>query len=150
MGVFLCLLAIGETSCYTTDRVVLSDRSAHSVAIARDIPTFKILLAARPSYAWKVYFSYRIAGRGGGLENELAALASGYAAARNAGMIVWLPNGTLASFTGETIIHGVGQADPLHSGFAEAMMVRVEEGPNRGLYGWTIDDVMQHQGSPMP
>jgi hypothetical protein len=150
IGVFLCLFALGQISCdgLYADRVVLSDWSAHSVAIARDIPTFKILLAARPSYAWRVYFSDWIAGSG--LEKDLAARAGGYAAALNAGMIVWLPNGTLANDRGWTKIPRIGPSGPRYGGFAQAVKIRVREGPNRSLEGWTLPDLMQRQGNPIP
>jgi hypothetical protein len=144
----LAALVIGDVNEFIS--TVLSDPTTHSVALARDIAAFKVLLAARPSRAWRDYFDRWIAGTG--LENELATLASGYPAALNAGMIVWAPNGTLARDTGRTIIRGGAgtlraQARPRSGGFAQAVRVWVREGPNGGLEGWTIPDLMQHQGS---
>jgi hypothetical protein len=157
LSAFACLLAIESTCCDVpglyTDRVVLSDPTAQSVALARDVASFKVLLAARPSRTWSAYFELRIAGTD--FEGEFRTLARRYTTALNAGAIVWVPNGTLGRETDRIIIRGVArlpsaQAGHRNGGFAQAVRVRVREGPDRGLEGWTIPDLMQREGSLSP
>src|ERR1700691_3496420 len=149
LSALVCLLVIESPGCdmpgLHIDRVILSDRTARSVALARDIASFRILLAARPSPAWGNYFEHWIAGTG--FEDELRTLAGSYTAALNGGAIVWVPNGTLGNETDHAIIRGGAATRAGHRkrGFAQAIRITLREEPNRGVEGWTIPDILQHE-----
>jgi hypothetical protein len=135
-----------------SDCVTLSDWTAPSVALARDVNAFRTLLADRPTPAWALYFSHRIAGTD--LEKEILPLAAGYGQALAAGRVVFVPNGTPASETDRLEVRG--SSARVHgelgggAGLYQAVRVKVREGPYRGLEGWTLPDLMQHEGPAIP
>jgi len=128
------------------NRVTLNDPTASSVALATDIDAYKVLLEAQPSAAWRSYYEHFVTEKG------LGHIAEGgvqvFRQSQAAGRIIELPNGTRAEQADRIALSARG--NPLHRYSAEAVKVRVREGPHKGLEGWTSPDLVKHEGYPLP
>jgi hypothetical protein len=127
--------------------VTLNDPTWSNVVIASNLEGLDVLLAAPPSRAWKQV------SRPSAPKSDFPGGRQGYAAAVRSHSIVELPNGTRAKvvdradFVDQRFLAptAMSAAELRHAGGIELIRIEVREGPDKGLTGWVLPELVQHE-----
>jgi hypothetical protein len=127
--------------------VTLNDATSSSVVVASDLEGIKVLCASPPSQAWKQRVSPSAS------KNTLASVREQYGVAVRSRRVVELPNGTRARVVGRADFvdqrfqapKPMSAAELRHEGGVELIQIEIREGPNKGLTGWLLPELVQHE-----
>jgi hypothetical protein len=129
--------------------VVLNDESSDAAILAKDLEAFRIASAAQPSQLWRVYF------RDQGARSEFVTVTpfadAEYRNALATGRILRIQNRSKAveidrkAFSGFSLQPPRSGIDDTQYIRVKAVKVRIREGPQAGVEGWTLPEVMQHE-----
>src|SRR5579863_219409 len=153
-ALFLLVGAVAETARWRmagsrSSWVTLKDPTAKSVSVAVGVDAFALLLMSPPSPAWKEQVG-ALDVIGPGVDPSIARKM--YDSARSSGQIVELPNGTHGEVIDRTAFAGGrffppapgSLAEKRSQGRFEVLEVRVRDGHFKGMTGWTLPELMQH------